>query len=994
MRAACRALATALATLVLAGCSGNGGGSGGDSASATVTVQGDVPLAYVKRSVSVRMNPTNGAPFAPGGDLMLREKSSPSAPEHNLTATVTQGLGDASDPEVSYDGRQIVFALRCPSTNTSTVGGAPACTGRWNLWRYTLGPAGALQQGTLERLTDSSDADDVDPVFLPAGRGFVFTSNRQGRSRTLQALGRNYLALDEYERERVFNLHTMAADGSAITQISVNQSHDRNPVIRPNGDILFSRWEHVAGRNRFTIFRARPDGTDLFVLYGAHSAGNSFLHPRDMDPAGAYKGQLVSSLMSLSGTQEGGALMRIDAFNYSEQNTPANSTVPAEGGQRAVTQQELAMDRGLSPFGLATTPYPLWDGSDRILVAWRPCEVTRDGVLIPCANLTEAERTRLASDRTRTEAAADAVQDNAPSAYGIYMFDPKLQTWLNVAAPPPGFMLTDPVALVARPEPAVVEATSVDPGLAQRGLGLFEVRSVYDTDSLGRMGDAVLAAADLAPGCTEAIAKTRPAEAFDLRAQVADLARLKDPADRAYRCGPARFLRVTRAVAPPASSMGLRRVIGETDFEQQQILGYVPIEPDGSVKFEVPADTPLALAVVDTQGRAFQTHTNWLQLRPGERRTCDGCHSPRRGASLNSGGAVNRVPAAWRPALAAARQGGETMASTRTRLDPAVLTLAADLLSTDAWADTTQAGVQARDAITLRYQGNPRAADDLATPAPRQGVINYAEHIQPLWSRERAGGSCLSCHASGSLLDLSGTVAGSGRLASYDNLLIGPPLLDASGRVQTRLDEGVPVVVRAAALVDTAASEGEATGLARKSRLVEILSGQLLKAGSGARTAHPTPARVDHAGRLNAAELRLLAEWIDLGGQYANDPFDASGTVRSITGLSATLFTQQVQPVLAARCLACHQPTGSSASAGSGTRSPGLRNRLVLTGDAEGDFNVVLTLVNDACTPAANPLLRLPSTAPHPAAGTAAVLTAGSAEYQRIASWIQGGCGR
>jgi hypothetical protein len=471
MRAACRALATALATLVLTGCSGNGGGSGGDSASATVTVQGDVPLAYVKRSVSVRMNPTNGAPFAPGGDLMLREKSSPSAPEYNLTATVTQGLGDASDPEVSYDGRQIVFALRCPSTNTSTVGGAPACTGRWNLWRYTLGPAGALQQGTLERLTDSSDADDVDPVFLPAGRGFVFTSNRQGRSRTLQALGRNYLALDEYERERVFNLHTMAADGSAITQISVNQSHDRNPVIRPNGDILFSRWEHVAGRNRFTIFRARPDGTDLFVLYGAHSAGNSFLHPRDMDPAGAYKGQLVSSLMSLSGTQEGGALMRIDAFNYSEQNTPANSTVPAEGGQRAVTQQELAMDRGLSPFGLATTPYPLWDGSDRILVAWRPCEVTRDGVLIPCANLTEAERTRLASDRTRTEAAADAVQDNAPSAYGIYMFDPKLQTWLNVAAPPPGFMLTDPVALVARPEPAVVEADQRRPraGAARAG---------------------------------------------------------------------------------------------------------------------------------------------------------------------------------------------------------------------------------------------------------------------------------------------------------------------------------------------------------------------------------------------------------------------------------------------------------------------------------------------------------------------------------------------
>jgi hypothetical protein len=242
--------------------------------------------------------------------------------------------------------------------------------------------------------------------------------------------------------------------------------------------------------------------------------------------------------------------------------------------------------------------------------------------------------------------------------------------------------------------------------------------------------------------------------------------------------------------------------------------------------------------------------------------------------------------------------------------------------------------------------------------------------------RDRAGGSCLRCHASGSLLDLSGTVAGSGRLASYDNLLIGPPLLDASGRVQTRLDEGVPVVVRGPALVDTAASEGEAIGLARKSRLVEILSGQLLKAGSGARTAHPTPTTLTTAGRLNAAELRLLAEWIDLGGQYANDPFDASGGVRSITGLSKRCSRS--------RCSRCWWRAAwpatsqwAASPARAAAHGPGLRNRLVLTGDAEGDFNVVLTLVNDACTPAANPLLKQPSTAPHPAAGTAAVLTGG-----------------
>ena len=29
-----------------------------------------------------------------------------------------------------------------------------------------------------------------------------------------------------------------------------------------------------------------------------------------------------------------------------------------------------------------------------------------------------------------------------------------------------------------------------------------------------------------------------------------------------------------------------------------------------------------------------------------------------------------------------------------------------------------------------------------------------------------------------------------------------------------------------------------------------------------------------HAGRLSGAELKLVSEWIDVGGQYYNNPFD------------------------------------------------------------------------------------------------------------------------
>ena len=994
-----RAAAATLALVTLAAlvsCSGSGTSSSGDR----VIVNGDVPIAYVKRNTALRINPTDGTNSAPGGDLMLREASSASATEHILTARFTQGQGDASDPEVSYDGQRIVFALRCPAANTATVdgtaGGEKACTGRWNLWEYTVGgrSGAALAQGRFKRLTSSTEHDDVDPVYLPANRGIVFSSNRQAKSHLSQALGRSYFAADEYERERVLNLHTMVADGSGIQQISFNQSHERNAVIRPNGDIMFARWEHVADRNRFAIFRAKPDGTDLFVLYGAHSPGNSYLHPRDMDPRGKYPGQVMSSLMSLSGTQEGGSLQLIDAANYSEFNTPASTSVPAQGGQVEATSKPLADERGLSPNGRATTPYPLWDGTDRVLVAWRPCEVTRQGQVVPCVSLT-ADELALLSDTNRTPdaIATDTVRDNAPAAYAIYMFDPGPQTWLNVATPPAGFMYTDPVALQARPEPNVVEPTTVDAALAAQNLALIEVRSVYDTDGLQRMAEVMLTDADRA-GCAQAIALTQPTDAADTRSRVADLARIKDPAQAAYLCAPARFVRAIRGVPPPSGSIGVRQSIGETNFEQQQVLGYAPIEPDGSFKLQIPADVPLALQVVDAEGRGIQTHTNWIQVRPGERRTCDGCHSPRRGAALNSGPVVNTLPAGVKQGLAAQHLGGETMASLRTRLDPAALQVGAHPVSTDIWADTTQPGVKARSAISLRYTGNPDPADDLATAAPVNGVINYPQHIQPLWTRPRGTGgeqTCVRCHdgsAASGKLDLRGTTGGAGRLTSYQELLTGDPVIDlATGQPVTVLRNGVPEVQRGAPLVDTSSGSANTAGQARKSRLTEILWGQTLLAGSGARADHPNPPATapDHARLLTRAEKRLLAEWMDLGGQYFNDPFDANGGVRTVTALSEASFLTQVQPVLQAQCAGCHQ-------AGSG--NPG--NRFVLTGGANGDHNVTLSLISDTCNAAANPLLARPSTLPHPAGATTqttAVLPVGSAGYTNIAAWIAQGCG-
>jgi HEAT repeat protein len=58
-------------------------------------------------------------------------------------------------------------------------------------------------------------------------------------------------------------------------------------------------------------------------------------------------------------------------------------------------------------------------------------------------------------------------------------------------------------------------------------------------------------------------------------------------------------------------------------------LGTVPLAPDGSFFVEVPADMPLALQAVDAEGRSELNEMSWISVRPGERRSCLGCHQPR-----------------------------------------------------------------------------------------------------------------------------------------------------------------------------------------------------------------------------------------------------------------------------------------------------------------------------------------------------------------------------
>ncbi len=971
------------------------GGGSSDGSSSNIIIAGDKPIAYVERNANATGNPTDAATCSAGGRLLIRKLSSASSTAQDVTTQITNGNGDVSDLEASYDGTKILFSMK------------PNCgSGTWDIYEYdTSKPASSTNpRRVIASDAEANKGDDIDPAYVPRDSGdlIVFSSNRQVRMKEIMTINKiePYSYRDEYERERVSALHTMTAGGENIRQISFNQSHDRNPTVLSTGEIMYSRWDHVGGRNQFSVFTTNPDGTNMFIFYGAHSGITSLLHPREMPD----KKTIISSAMSLSGTKEGGAILLINSNDCSE-NSDCDGNIT---GQAQATAQQMNTGRGISQFGRATDPYPLYDGTNRVLVSWAASCAAIDIEKCP-------KELNLANNLEEPS--------EGPAQYGIYMLNLDTKDLDIIDRGTAGKILRSPIALIARAKPNGIADKSLDTTLAAKnsgaGVGIFNVKSVYDTDSIGRMGNGTLIS-----GVEPSIPQTT---APDGRT-VADIAAMKDPDNTAsgsanYKTRPARFVRITKAVPTPAG-MG-QNDMGETDFEMQQIVGYSEVEPDGSFKVEVPADTPLAISILDAEGRAFQHHTNWIQARPGETRTCNGCHSPRRGSAINA----SPIAGSHSNGNDLVGKAGETMAETRFNKYPNSYPILKDDIKhpSDVWATAAQTAAtpsKNTSAINIDYSGTP--------VAPINGVVNYPEHVQAIWDKDRTWSGadfnvdgvnltsgdtyqCTSCHNENTQddetnpvfqrtagLDLTGGIGGAGYLTSYSELMVGDPLLDASGLpTVTIAADGQVRIQRERSYVSVAS--------ARNSILVAVLYNEQLKSGNrqitkGGVLTDESIANIslDHSFMTNASERRVINEWIDLGGQYYNTAFKADANSNGIQdqeelrsparGLSASVFSSTVHPILMRACAGCHQAfNDGDSTTGTANQAFTGRNRFVLTGNLEGDLNITTTMVTDTSTAANNKLLSKPTSTDggvHPQVGGAAVMATGSADYNAIASWI------
>jgi hypothetical protein len=88
-------------------------------------------------------------------------------------------------------------------------------------------------------------------------------------------------------------------------------------------------------------------------------------------------------------------------------------------------------------------------------------------------------------------------------------------------------------------------------------------------------------------------------------------------------------------------------VIGDGSLSIKVQHGIVPVEPDGSAHFFVPAMRNIYFQALDEHYRAVQTERTYVNYMPGEMRSCVGCHVPQNQSPALSHGiplAARRAP--------------------------------------------------------------------------------------------------------------------------------------------------------------------------------------------------------------------------------------------------------------------------------------------------------------------------------------------------------------
>jgi hypothetical protein len=172
---------------------------------------------------------------------------SPSGAQRVLTA----GFHSATEPDVSFDGQRIVFA------------GRKAAGDPWCVWEMEI-------DGTGARKITCGPGGARHPIYLPTMYTLTPTSTEPWEQ--VAFVGTRPGETNEAGVGPRTALFTCRLDGTDERQITFNLSSDFDPVVLPDGRMVFASWQRRSldrgPEGRVSLFGVNIDGTDLMIFAG------------------------------------------------------------------------------------------------------------------------------------------------------------------------------------------------------------------------------------------------------------------------------------------------------------------------------------------------------------------------------------------------------------------------------------------------------------------------------------------------------------------------------------------------------------------------------------------------------------------------------------------------------------------------------------------------------------------------------------------------------
>ncbi len=202
-------------------------------------------------------NNINGAVVGrdlPLGDIYVKPSANPAEPATSLLGDKL-GSGSLHGIDLSWESDKLLFSLWHKPLGKFVRGFEIQ-----NAKIYEMD----LASQEIRQITDPVGANDIEPIFLPDG-GYMFASDRSSFG--------NQCAGAFLQDKRCTTLYRYGSEHyEEPVAISNNKDFDRFPVVLNDGTVGFLHWEYQERHfyNLHTVWRCRPDGTNMDAFYKQH----------------------------------------------------------------------------------------------------------------------------------------------------------------------------------------------------------------------------------------------------------------------------------------------------------------------------------------------------------------------------------------------------------------------------------------------------------------------------------------------------------------------------------------------------------------------------------------------------------------------------------------------------------------------------------------------------------------------------------------------------